>query len=281
MLDHIHDKVNEMAAEESHLLTLRNETEEAHLQNSNQLTLAGFTALYIGIVAFILLSAKFRQRAQAMEGEIAAQKRAEDKAIEALRVSEERYDLIKRANFDPLTDLVNRRLFESRLDMALARKKRIENGVCVLFLDLDNFKQVNDSLGHAAGDHLLQHVAQQLKQSIRPYDTVARFGGDEFALLIEGVKQADDCAAIAHNIIKKITEPLSIANKQIVVDVSIGIAMCLAGKDLSREDLMRQADEAMYVAKLTLNSEYKLYSQGIHEQAAASMGSRTTNARRQ
>jgi len=169
--------------------------------------------------------------------------------------------LITRANFDYLTGLVNRNLLENRLEMALARSKRSGDGIGVFFLDLDRFKQVNDSFGHPAGDLLLKEVAERLKQSFRTYDTAARFGGDEFALLIEDIKQASDCTIIAEKIIQKISEPFIINNKQANVGVSIGIATCLPGENFTREDLMQKADQAMYRAKLVKDSAYRFYTQ--------------------
>lgn len=177
--------------------------------------------------------------------------------------------LITQANFDPLTGLANRILFESRLDMAIARSKRSGAGIGVFFLDLDHFKHVNDSLGHAAGDQLLQQVAARLKQSVRSYDTAARFGGDEFALIVEGVAQARDCAVIAQKILQIMAEPFAIASKHVDVSISIGIATCVAGENLTRDDLMQHADGAMYGAKLAPHSDYRFYTTEVHEQALA------------
>ena len=168
--------------------------------------------------------------------------------------------LILRANFDNLTGLVNRILFENRLDIALAKMKRQDDGIAVFFLDLDRFKQVNDTLGHATGDKLLQQVGDRLRQALRPYDTVARFGGDEFALLIEGIKTSQECASIAQKIITQFDIPFNISGKQIDISVSIGIATCMNNESASREELMKHADEAMYDAKTISHSEYRLYT---------------------
>jgi diguanylate cyclase (GGDEF)-like protein len=172
--------------------------------------------------------------------------------------------LIIQANYDMLTGIANRVLYESRLDMALARSKRNEDGVCVFFIDLNDFKIINDTLGHNSGDRILKEAAIRLKKSIRPYDTAARFGGDEFALLIEGIKQAKDCEIIAKNIISKITSPYDIGSNVVNIGVSIGIASCLRGENFTRAELMHRADEAMYKAKNNPKSSYEFY---IHKKA--------------
>ncbi len=177
--------------------------------------------------------------------------------------------LITRAHFDPLTHLANRALFESRLDMAIARRMRSGEGIGVFFLDLDRFKQVNDQMGHAAGDQLLQQVAIRLNHSVRPYDTVARFGGDEFALLIDGLKQTENCLTIANKIIAQIDEPFVLEDKTVDIGISIGIVTCLASDPVARETLMRQADEAMYAAKQLPHSGYRVYAQLVEKKAFA------------
>jgi len=177
--------------------------------------------------------------------------------------------LITQANFDPITGLANRTLFESRLDMALARMRRSQLGLGVFFLDLNRFKQVNDTHGHAAGDALLVQVADRLQQCVRPYDTTARFGGDEFALLAEGIAQPRDCAAVAQKILNQIETPFTIEHKKIEVGVSIGIVTCGADEKIDRQLLLLRADEAMYGAKLSPESSYRFYTPEIHEEARA------------
>jgi len=173
--------------------------------------------------------------------------------------------LITRAYFDPLTGLANRALFENRLSVILARKSRSGDGVGILFLDLNRFKQVNDVFGHAMGDQLLKNVAQRLQKSVRAYDTVARFGGDEFALLFDGIKQAGDCAKIAQKIIQKISRPYVISNQTLDIGVSIGIALCLKDESNTCEILLKQADEAMYAAKQSEQSDYEFYVKCLKE----------------
>jgi len=177
--------------------------------------------------------------------------------------------LINQANFDTLTGLPNRSLFESRLEMALARCQRSRSGIGLFFLDLNHFKTVNDTFGHAAGDRLLQQVAEQLRQSVRPYDTPARFGGDEFALLIEGIEQPRDCASIAQKVLSRIVVPFRFNHKTMEIGVSIGIATHFGNETIGSEALMKQADEAMYRAKLSSHSNYRFYTQEIHEDACA------------
>lgn len=170
--------------------------------------------------------------------------------------------LIMRANFDMLTGLANRMLFESRLDMALAKMKRQPGNLALLFLDLDRFKQVNDTLGHAAGDKLLQEVGRRLKASLRPYDTAARFGGDEFAILLEGIPEMQHAGVVAEKMIQQLSAPFEIAGSAVDIGVSIGISTCATGQGSDGETLMNRADAAMYEAKTDPASAYRYYVGG-------------------
>lgn len=169
--------------------------------------------------------------------------------------------LILRANFDLLTGLANRMLFESRLEMGLARMHRTGGNLAVLFLDLNRFKQVNDDHGHAAGDALLKQVAGHLRKAMRPYDTIARFGGDEFAILVEAMPEPQHCDVVAEKIIQLLDAPVDIAGHYVSVGVSIGITRCVSGQKLSAEALMKQADAAMYAAKSQAQSAYRYYDE--------------------
>jgi diguanylate cyclase (GGDEF)-like protein/PAS domain S-box-containing protein len=152
------------------------------------------------------------------------------------------------ATHDALTGLPNRRLFNDRLNVALAHAYRYQQKLAVMLLDLDYFKDVNDTLGHSVGDQLLQAVGERLTSLLRQSDTVARMGGDEFMLIIPEVAQAEDAAQVAQKILEAIREPFEFDDRRIRTTTSIGIALCPEdGADV--DILMRNADIAMYRAK--------------------------------
>ena len=150
---------------------------------------------------------------------------------------------------DSLTGLPNRTLFMDRLRHTLAGRSRREGKVAVLFLDLDNFKIINDSLGHGAGDQLLITVSERLRKCLRPTDTVARFGGDEFVFLLEDVTGVDDAVFFAERISNELLQaPLILSGQEVFAPASIGIALSSPDRELP-DDLLRDADAAMYRAK--------------------------------
>jgi diguanylate cyclase (GGDEF)-like protein/PAS domain S-box-containing protein len=173
--------------------------------------------------------------------------------------------LSHQAFHDSLTALANRALFKDRVEHALRRTKRQTPSVAVLFLDLDGFKEVNDSLGHAAGDRLLIQVGQRLGACVRPSDTVARFGGDEFAVLVEDASDDLELATVAERILEELRQPFFINDRELHVSGSMGIARMDPDVD-GVDQLLRNADLAMYRAKATGQGGYERYNPDMHAQ---------------
>lgn len=166
---------------------------------------------------------------------------------------------------DPLTDLANRSLFLYQVGHALARHARHPQPVTVLFLDLDNFKTVNDSLGHAEGDRLLVEAARRLASCVRTSDLIARLGGDEFAVLVEEAESLDDVLVVADRIGEALSRPFMLAGKEVFVNASIGIARSQRGE--GSDELVRNADVAMYVAKTRGKGRHVLFEPQMHQAA--------------
>jgi diguanylate cyclase (GGDEF)-like protein len=177
--------------------------------------------------------------------------------------------LTHQAFHDNLTALPNRALFRDRLDQALARAKRSNELIAVLLLDLDGFKQVNDSLGHDAGDQLLREVAGRFEELVRESDTVARFGGDEFALLLEYVTKRE-VVALAQRLLDGVAEPIVIAGREVSLGASIGIVLD-PGSGHS-EELVRDADVAMYAAKDAGRGCYEIFCPEMARKAGELLG---------
>ena len=172
--------------------------------------------------------------------------------------------LTHQALHDPLTKLANRALFQDRVEHALALAKRTESAVSVLFLDLDNFKTVNDTLGHAAGDELLISVAGRLQSCLRASDTASRLGGDEFAVLIEDTAVTEEGITVAERLHEVLRSPFIVEGKQVFAGASIGIATSLAGRE-SPDELLRNADVAMYMAKSKGKNQYAIFEDAMHD----------------
>jgi diguanylate cyclase (GGDEF)-like protein len=169
--------------------------------------------------------------------------------------------LTQLAFHDPLTQLANRTLFKDRVEHALQRTSRNGQKITVLFLDLDNFKTVNDSIGHAEGDTLLKETARRLLQCSRPQDTVARLGGDEFAILVEDPLDPEALARLAERIAAAFFKPVALGGRDITVTTSIGIAQGSGG---DADALLRNADVAMYTVKNRGKRGYALFEPGMH-----------------
>ena len=175
--------------------------------------------------------------------------------------------LLHDAFHDALTGLANRSLFLDRLGLALARAQRRQGCHCaVLFLDLDRFKLINDSLGHLSGDQALVAIARRLEAYARPGDTVARLGGDEFAILLDEVRNLEDVEKFTQRIEERLAEPLRIDGHEMYVSASIGIAFCSAGY-LRPEEVLRDADAAMYRAKALGRSRHEVFNEALYLEA--------------
>jgi len=179
--------------------------------------------------------------------------------------------LVHEALHDSLTGLPNRSLFMDRLGTALARaRRRNDYRLAVLFMDLDRFKVINDSLGHLQGDQLLIQLSRRLERCLRPADTIARLGGDEFTLLLEELAEADDATRLAIRIKGELALPFDLAGHEVFVYASIGIAMG-AARYVRPEDLLRDADTALHRAKALGKSAHQLFDTPMHEHAVAAL----------
>lgn len=184
--------------------------------------------------------------------------------ISTLKQSQEKLDYL--AYHDTLTQLPNRLLLLDRLDHALRVAERNATKIGVLFLDLDRFKNINDSLGHSTGDRLLQRVAQRIQTTIRQEDTVARLGGDEFIVLIEGIHHASDVVVLANKLLSAFNDSFDLGGHTLFISPSIGVSIYPQdGSDC--ETLIRNADTAMYRAKEVGRNNCHLYSADLTEQA--------------
>jgi diguanylate cyclase (GGDEF)-like protein/PAS domain S-box-containing protein len=224
----------------------------------------------VGPVELALSSSSGRCTMEAVGSNLLADPAVGGLALNFRDVSERKVleeQLSQLAFHDPLTLLANRNLFRNRVEHALALAQRSDRRVAVLFLDLDNFKNVNDSHGHGAGDRLLQTAAQRLIMCTRATDTVARLGGDEFAILLEGITSPADVEHIAAMIIDLFRAPLTLDSNDVVITASIGVA-CSEPED-DTEKLLRNADIAMYSAKAAGKGRYVAFHTSMQEQLHA------------
>jgi diguanylate cyclase (GGDEF)-like protein/PAS domain S-box-containing protein len=172
--------------------------------------------------------------------------------------------LAHQAFHDPVTNLANRALFVERVRHAIGRARREGSELGVMFLDIDDFKTINDSLGHGAGDAVLVDVAKRLSDSIRSSDTAARFGGDEFVVLLEDLESTDVATEVAERVLEDLRQPLMVAGKELAVRGSIGISIMAGSSTIGADELIRDADAAMYIAKRDGKGSYRLFEPEMH-----------------
>ncbi len=168
---------------------------------------------------------------------------------------------------DSVTSLANRALFQDRVTHAIERQERDRKPIAVLFMDLDDFKTINDSLGHAAGDALLAEVGERLKQCLRAADTAARLGGDEFAILLEDGGEGIMAVDVADRVMQMLEAPFALEGKEVYVRASVGIAVTDGGETSDAEELLRNADVAMYMAKEKGKGRYQVFEPAMHDTA--------------
>jgi diguanylate cyclase (GGDEF)-like protein/PAS domain S-box-containing protein len=185
-------------------------------------------------------------------------------AENALREQQSRLNYM--AFHDSLTSLPNRSLFYDRIYHGLARARRSESKVALMLLDIDRFKNINDSLGHDAGDILLKAIAMRLNESVRDMDTVARLGGDEFVVVLEGIHDIEDVTFVASKLLTTLSRPLEISGHSISTTVSIGISL-FPDDGMDTDELLKNADVAMYKAKEAGKNNYQFYAKGMNATA--------------
>jgi diguanylate cyclase (GGDEF)-like protein len=206
------------------------------------------------LIVVVVLGAFFLLRWRELSQEVTVRKALEEQ-------------LRHQAFHDPLTKLPNRVLLMDRLEQALARTARTEKPVALLFVDLDNFKFINDSLGHEQGDQLLCGVADRLKACFRPEDTVARIFGDEFTILLEGTGSPTYATQSAERVIETLQSPFVLGGQEVFATPSIGIAFTNSTSKDQPEQLMHRADLAMYAAKRAGKGQYRIFDPSMNEQA--------------
>ena len=216
------------------------------------------------------LNEGLEQRVAERTVQLAASNQELEKEVAERKQIEEQ--LLHNAFHDGLTGLANRALFIDHLKLALGRAERHDSyEFAVLFLDLDRFKVVNDSLGHMTGDQLLVGVARRLEAAMRPGDTVSRLGGDEFTVLLDDLKDAGEAEAVAERLQRELAAAFNLGSQEVFTTVSIGIA--LSSPDYHRpEDILRDADTAMYRAKQRGKARYEMFDQAMHARAMDRLG---------
>lgn len=209
-----------------------------------------FSTVLIG--AFVVVAAYFREQVET------------DRRIE-LKESEERFEHL--ATHDALTGLPNRHLFDAEVESAVARARRTNRMVSVLFVDIDNFKEINDALGHALGDELLRTIARRLRHTLRDVDLVCRPGGDEFLILAESIKNTQNAERVVGKIMDSIHEPLRLENHDVFVTASVGASL-FPDHAADPSELVRKADVALYRAKAGGKDTFAVFAESMSSDAS-------------
>lgn len=244
------------------------------LYHSDDLELLNFVSQHVAVAIDRKRSAEEIQRVnQFLEKKVA--ERTEELVSEIERRKKTESNLFHAAHHDNLTGLPNRILFNERLKQAVVHKRRHpEHHFAVLFVDLDRFKNINDTLGHSAGDEFLLEVSKRIGSCVRDNDMVARLGGDEFVILLDTITSIEDAKDVAKRIIQQMNEPFQLNGQEHYSGASIGIAECLEKTD-SAERLLRDADAAMYQAKGMGRGRYVLFDDSMHESLVDSVRKET------
>lgn len=186
-----------------------------------------------------------------------------DRFAVALATADRDEKLYNQAHYDSLTGLPNRQLMHDRLEQNILHSQRKQNMVGLLYIDIDRFKYINDSLGHSVGDKLLKHIATRMKKCVRTEDTVSRLGGDEFIIILPNISNSKDVGHIAENIVRTISAPVMIDSREIAITPSIGITLYPID-GLNNEELLKNADSAMYRAKERGRGKYVFFEERMN-----------------
>jgi diguanylate cyclase (GGDEF)-like protein len=212
------------------------------------------------LVAFALLNRILRSQVKARTQELEEQSQTLQREVEFRREAESKLNYL--AYFDPLTDLPNRSLFGERLRHAMDYAHRLDQRIAVMFLDIDDFKKINDSLGHSAGDRLLRAVAERISERVRKTDTVARLGGDEFTIVVSSLSNDEDAVVVAQGIKQHLSSTFMLDGHEVFVTVSMGITV-FPDDAKTIDGLLKNADTAMYEAKGKGKNGFRFYSEDL------------------